>query len=94
MLSFIGIVETIKANMFVKPIKAKLFQITKRHKLLITEPINKLDTYQDIIAQIILYQDDVVVENKLITYDTDLEYVIRKIKKKIETNENQKKGFD
>jgi hypothetical protein len=94
MLSFTDVVETIKTNMCVEPIKAKLFQITNHHKLLITEPINKLDTYQDIIAQIILYQDDIVIENKLITYDTDLEYVIRKIKKKIETSENQKKGFD
>lgn len=90
MLSFTDVVETIKANMFVKLIKAKLFQITKRHKLLITEPINKLDTYQDIIAQIILYQDDVVIENKLITYDTNLEMVIQKIKKKIETSEERK----
>ena len=90
MLSFTDIVKTIKAHMFVKPIKAKLFQITNHHKLLITEPINKLDTYQDIIAQVMLYKDAVVIENKLIAYDTNLEMVIQKIKKKIETSEERK----
>ena len=90
MLSFTNIIKTIKTNMCVEPIKAKLFQITNHHKLLITAPINKLDTYQDIIAQIILYKDDVVIENKLITCDTNLEMVVQKIKKKIETSEERK----
>ena len=90
MLNFTNVVEEIKSSLYVKPIKAKLLQLTEEHTLLVTEPLNKLESYQDIVAQIILCKNNTVLENKLIAYDTDLEAVIQKLKKKIETSEERK----
>ena len=64
-------------------IPAKVYQVSKDTSIVVSSPQNKFDTYQDVVAQIMIHSGDKIIFNRLITYNTDLDKLCKKLERKL-----------